>query len=291
MNKIVFITTLIVFMLLVSVPLHAKGKDESPGQAKKTASQDSNKNDQNKAEENQSESGKKAEETTVIIGSVTELQADSVVIEDKEKQKKTVKIDKETPIIDSNKKMVKLGTLKLKDMIALISSDSGKTSTGSAVVEKVTKIYVKEASTSAQRRRQAVAGVITGISGSEVTIAHLVQRDRIWKLSVSADTKVVSKDGESTGVSGLEIGMRIAAVGDRTESGILATRRVHVIPGKARGVFEKNPVLSVLPTPTASVSATPSASASATPSTVVSPSPSATVYPTLLPSPVTSPGL
>jgi len=45
----------------------------------------------------------------------------------------------------------------MKDMIAVVSTTSGD-ATGSGKVKKILKIYIKEASFSAQSKRRAVSG-------------------------------------------------------------------------------------------------------------------------------------
>ncbi|KKS83768.1 MAG: hypothetical protein UV59_C0032G0016 [Candidatus Gottesmanbacteria bacterium GW2011_GWA1_43_11] len=252
MSKL-FIKTgiLLALFLLVVTPLHGQGKsNQAPGQQKKEA--------------------QKAVEQKVTIGSLDTVTENSVIIENKKnKQKTEALIDKTTKVIGANNKPVKLGTLKLKDLIALISSDSAVATRGAKL--KVKKIFVKEASSSAQLKRRAVMGVITNIQGNTLTLTHQIQRDRTYIVIVSEQTIIHQKASEASGsatLASLSVGMRIAAVGDLNEGGGIIAKRIHIIPGKATGVFNKNP----LATPSASLIASPSAIA--TPSALPSISPS-----------------
>ena len=69
---------------------------------------------------------------------------------------------------------------------------------------------------------------------------------------------------EGATLADLSLGLRIAAVGDLNEEGLLVAKRIHVIPGKATGIFEKQPFTAPEATGTATPSATPTATGSAT---------------------------
>ena len=251
MNKL-FIRSglLLVLLFIVVTPLYGQGKsDQSPGQQKKE----------------EKTAGQK-----VTIGSVDKVTENSVTVENKkDKQKTEALIDKATKLIGANNKPVKLGALKLKDLIAIISSDSAAATSGGKL--KVKKIFVKEASSSAQLKRRAVMGVITNIQGNTLTLTHQIQRDRTYTVIVSEQTIIHQKTSEASGsatLASLSVGMRIAAVGDLNEGGGIIAKRIHIIPGKATGVFNKNPPS----TPSASLIASPSGSSSPSASPVVSPS-------------------
>src|SRR3989344_3753411 len=259
MKKIVFLS-IIAFSLLVIIPVAATGKDEAPGQVNKETNIQSN---------NSNAGGSK-----VTIGSVDEVKKNSVVVEDKKGNNKTVGHDK---------KEIKIGAIKLKDIIALISTESAETTSGSGKF-KVKKIFIKEASESAQIKRSAISGVIVDISGSTITVAHQIQRDRLYKVITNAQTEITGKSSEASAsaeASGsatplqLAVGMRIAAVGENVNGSIVA-KRIHIIPGKAIGVFKKNPVAtpsaSLTPSGTPSASLSPSSTPSATPISLIEPS-------------------
>lgn len=151
-----------------------------------------------------------------------------------------------------------LSVSKLKDVISRESTGSGAAISGL----KIHKLDVAVVATgAASLSRHAVSGVITAMSGSTVTVSHLIQRDRTWIVLVNAQTQITGKDTAS-GSATLAVGMRIAAVGQPTNDGLLA-QRIHIIPGKAIGVFNRFPVASgsgeSSPSATPAETATPSA--------------------------------
>lgn len=159
-------------------------------------------------------------------------------------------------------KQAKLSVGKLKDLIALESTTSADRLPG----VKVKKLDVTEATAGAKLSRRAVSGVITAIEGDTMTVSHLIHRERTWTVLVNAQTVITGKD-VATGSATLTLGMRIAAVGQPTDLGLLA-ERIHIIPGKAIGVWRRLPVA----TSSAQVSPTPIASPSATPTETATPS-------------------
>ena len=215
----------------------------------------------------------KKEEVTqkATIGNIDQVKPNSVVVDEKKAKKKTeVTFDKNTKIINQDKKVLKPSALKNKDLAAIISTESGKTKE-----KKIVKMFIREASSSAelkQQKRHAVSGVIINISGETITIAHQIQRERTWTLQVTAQTVIKIKGIEGATLVDLAVGQRIAAVGDRNDEGILVAKRIHVIPGKATGVFEKQP----LATPSGTLTGTPTSTPSATPTEEISPTPTAT---------------
>lgn len=251
MKKFFIKTGIALTLLLLTVtPLYSQGKsNEAPGQQKKEE--------------------QKTVEQKVIIGSLNAVTENSVTVENKNnKQKTEAVVNLATKIIGADNKPVKLGALKLKDLIAVISSDSAAATSGAKL--KVKKIFVKEASSSAQLKRRAVMGVITAIQGNTLTLAHQIQRDRTYTVEVTEQTVIHQKSTEASGsatLATLVVGMRIAAVGDLNPGGGIIAKRIHIIPGKATGIFNKNP----LATPSASIVASPSGVA--TPSALPSISP------------------
>jgi len=198
------------------------------------------------------------------------------VVEDKKGNREETTIsDLNVKVIGKDNKPLKLGAIKLKDMIALISAEGSASAEAEGKLGKVTKIYVKDASSSAQSKRRAVSGVITAINNGVITLAHIIHRDRIYYIQTSPSTVIHMKGNDSATVANLAVGMHIAAVGDLTSTGSILAKRIHVIPGLAIGVFNRFPIAS----PSATLTATPSA----TP--VLSSTPSATLVPSSTPSP------
>lgn len=163
---------------------------------------------------------------------------------------------------------VKLGLTKITQ---ILSSEA----TGSSLTKntlKLERLEVKEATSATQLKRHAVSGIITAVSGDVITITHQIQQNRTFLVFINSFTEIRIKNTESASASALTTGMRIAAVGEPVNEGILA-KLIHVIPGKAIGVFNKQPVatqegvISITPPPVATGTATPSPSStqSATP--------------------------
>lgn len=145
----------------------------------------------------------------------------------------------------------KLGVQKLLETIAE-SSESGKKP------KKLHKVIVLEATGAAQLKRRAVMGVISDIVGNIITLVHQIQRERSWRVLVNEQT-VYHIKGIATGsgsLSDLSVGLRIAAVGDLAEDGGILAKRIHVIPGKATGIFRRFPIATPSATPTSTPSAT-----------------------------------
>lgn len=256
----VIIVCLIFFLLIMRVlPLYAKGKPDSP------PGQDKN--------------GQGNTHTSAVVGSVDNITNQTIVIEDKKGNKQKTNIDNGTQVIGRGNKPLKLGAIKLKDTIALITSEG----TASGQLGKVTKIFVQDASASAQSKRRAVAGVITAINNGVITLAHIIHRDRIYTIFTDSTTEVNIKGNENAKVSDLSVGMHIAAVGDLNPTGGILAKRIHVIPGQSIGVFKRFPVA----TPSATLTATPSATPAITtsPSATLTPSDTPTIIPTFTPIP------
>lgn len=222
----------------------------------------------------------------ITIGGVEKVGTSSLTLQGKNK-KTEVKIDSKTKIIGQDRKALNLNAIKLKDLAAVVSTESGE-ATDSGLLKKALKIFVKEATTAAQSKRRAVYGVITEITDNTITISHPVHPERTkYSVIVNDETLIKIKGIEAGTLADLKVGLRIAAVGDLNEAGLIVAKRIHVIPGKATGLFEKNPVATASGSPIATASASPSSTPSASPSS--SPSASPTSSPSA--SPTSTPSL
>lgn len=255
-KSIVTIALISLFVLTAGArPLFGQGKSgQAPGQVKKDE-----------------------KSSQAVLGNVEKVIGNAVVFEEKG-SKKTVEVttDSQTQVIGQAKKKLRLSDIKPKDMVAVVATPSG-TATESGKPGKAIKVFVKEASPSAQGKRHAVHGIITGINSGVITLVHQIQQDRFYSVAFDSATVVKMKGIPDATTANLELGARIAAVGVPGADGTLLAKRIHVIPGKAIGVFKRqSPIatpsatIAVSPTPTATVSATltptPTATASATPS-------------------------
>jgi len=215
--------------------------------------------------------GQEKKESKAVIGNVEKTTPNSITIEEKKVNKKTEAIiDSSTQIINQNKKKIKLDLVKKDDIAAVIASESGK----------VKKMYVLEATASAQIKRKAVSGIITGVSGEMITLTHQIKVDRIYQVYFNQQTIIKSKSALLPS-NELAIGLRVAVVGDLDENGRLVAKMIHVIPGKATGVISKYPTFAPL-TSTPSASPTEEATPSSTP--ILSPTPFEEILPSATPS-------
>ncbi len=209
-----------------------------------------------------------AKPAKALIGEVEEITDDSITVINKGKSKVKTKVDKATKIIGSDKKALKLSSLQAEDVAAVITTDDAE-ATDSGKPKRATKIYVKRAKNMKQSKRRAVHGIITSIDGNTITLAHQIQRDRTYTIVATEETIVKIKGVTDASLDVLEIGQRIAAVGELSEEGGLVVKRIHLIAGGAGGIFKRLPVetseeatgsptISLQPTATSSATITPS---------------------------------
>lgn len=250
MKKILFGVVPIVFLFaILAIPLYGKGND------------------------NQSS-------TKAVLGLVEHVRGNTLVVDDKKEGTMEAEIDKKTKFIGNGKRLLRLSNIKPKDIVAIVGSESERFATNGAKLKQALKVFVKEGSSSAQLKRRAIYGVIQAINASSITLVHPIHQERTFTLLVDDKTRIKMKGNDHATLSDLKVGMRIAAVGELNNQGALVAKLIHVIPGLAKGIFNKHP----LATPSATLTATPTAtltpSITASPSVTLSPSPTATSSPT-----------
>lgn len=126
-------------------------------------------------------------------------------------------------------------------------------------INKLAKVEVHEATDSAQSKRRAIQGVVTGLNGNILTLTHQTQTSRVTQILIGDAVLVRSKSnssGEATGSATLTLGVRVVVVGDLNSSGQLVARMIKIIPGKAKGLEGRIKISTPSATP-ASTSATP----------------------------------
>ncbi len=237
---------------------------------------------------NQGQAGKKYNKP--VMGSVAKVQPQAVVVRGNKNTdtEQTVETRTDTKVYGPGGKSLRLRDIKTDDLVIIESTTSG-TATSSG--KRAKKIFVRKATTSAELNRRAVEGLISNISGSTLTLVHQTQRDRTWTVTVTPATIIKSNVKDASGSAALQIGQRIVAVGDPTGSTLVA-RWIHIIPGKATGIFKKQPLATPSGenggTESAEVSPTPVATPSGTPAPTATPS--ATPTPTVaVPTPASTP--
>lgn len=187
-----------------------------------------------------------------------------IVKNDVETIKKTYKVDKTTKYASEKNKPLKAETVKPKEKAVAVIENGSATQAGQ--LKKAIKIFVRSATESAQIRmtkRRAVQGVVVNIEGSTLYLAHQTQRDRQYLVMFNQDTTVKIKGVENGTTEDIQVGQRVVAIGNVTETNDLVATRIHVIPGLATGIYDKQPVT---PFPTATITPSPTATPSATPS-------------------------
>lgn len=246
--------------------------DNSPGQLKKENSTGTKRANVVAAEKN-TDSKTEANKPMVNTTAKPTKAATQGVAASRSKEVKDFKQNKPLGI-----KQEKIGAGKIKEMLTLDSTQSGAPG-------KLKHFKVQEASQAAVMKRHAVSGVITQLGAGTLTIAHQIQTDRTTVILFNANTIITGKSDAASGSGQLQTGVRITAVGIPSAEGLLATR-IHIIPGRAIGVFNKFPVAtddgefitgtpSAAATPTATLmpTETPEATESVTPTLTNTPSP------------------
>ena len=190
----------------------------------------------------------------VTIGNVESVTGNKVVLEEKKtKQKTEVVLDEETKLIGKNKRLLNLDQIKLKDKIAIISSESAELATAGGKIRKTIRVFVRQESQAQEGKRRAVQGIISNLEGNQITLVHQIHQDRVYQLSFNSQTVIKIKGVANATAANLEVGQRMVAVGSLDENGLIVAKKIHVIPGQATGVFEK-----VTPTATPTAVLTPS---------------------------------
>jgi uncharacterized protein DUF5666 len=251
-------------------------KDDNPGNNDKDESKENSNKDKDKEDKGQNDKDKDQSPSASASNKSDK--------EEKELDKEAKAAEKADFLADKLefKQEKKIGAT---NMVKLLNQFKDSTESGKVKNNyKFKKMEVAEASAGAKLKRHSVSGIITSISDNTITIAHQTQQDRTWTIYYNDSTTITGKENKQSGdteasgsASGasLVVGARITTVGIPTDDGILATR-IHIIPGKAIGVYEKLSESTASASPTASPSASPSPEASPPPTATASATPEAT---------------
>lgn len=226
--------------------------DKASGKNSENNTRGNSENNSNK-EENNNKTGsgnQKQENRTLNQNRIQNLVEDTKIRPiSNDKSSRPVNVSE---FLENKVKIEKLTKLGVGRIIDILSRESTK----EASLEKnlkLKKMEAKQATAGAALKRHAVSGVIVNVSGGVITLAHQIQEERTYTIYINNGTQISMKGNNSSSSaslsSGLTAGMRIAVVGIPIDSGLLATR-IHVIPGKAVGVFKRQPVSSASATPT-----------------------------------------
>jgi len=177
-----------------------------------------------------------------LIGGVEEVGEDSLTVTSKGNGRIKTRVDKDTKIIGQDKKILKLNALGSEDIAAVIVTDSGEVA-NRGQIKKAVKIYVKKAAQVKETKRRAVHGVIIGLSGNTITLAHQTKRDQTFVIITNEGMVIKIKGIIDATLADLEIGQRVAAVGTLNEEGGLVVKRIHLIPGKSTPSATATPIV------------------------------------------------
>jgi len=249
MRKLFSLITLLILIFLITPSIaqaveQVLGKEDAPGQIKKQETADVN------------------------VGTVEEVKPGKVKIKTKGKNAE-IETDENTEIIEkpSGKKLAP-GQIKKNDKIATFKKDAQ--ATGSADL-----VLVKPATESAKfKKRRGIYGLVRNINGTSIVISHPIKDDPRYTIQVTENTFIKIKGVEGATIADISLNDRLTAVGN-WDGDVLVVKRIHIIPGKATGLFDKIATDSASPagTPSATPTATPSASPVVTPTPSIIPSP------------------
>ena len=162
-----------------------------------------------------------------IVGKVSSITGRIVAIQEEGKTKE-ITTDASTKIYRSDKQIA-LSQVKGGDSIAVIATSSGQVglpiatqsgilATPSAQRDRASKIYVKEASSSAQVLT-VVVGTITGINEGMVTVMEKAEQENFYTVVATS----------SATISTLKPGQHVAVVGKKGEDGDLQPVLIHAL--------------------------------------------------------------
>lgn len=199
-----------------------------------------------------------------VVGRIKDVKPGKIEVNS---QGKVIEINtgKNPPIVEKpSGKKLNPAQLKKNDQIATIATSGAVASTSPRFV------LIKPATAAASTRpmRRAVYGLVREITGNILTVSHPIKDNPRYKVQAIDTTVIKIKGLASPTVANIKVGDRVAAVGNWSDD-ILIAKRIHVIPGKAIGLFKKigtpSATISAIPSPTSTPSATATPSASPEP--------------------------
>jgi hypothetical protein len=247
--SLMFAVSMVFLPAIVLASQQVLGKQEAPGQIKKQVS------------------------VEVNVGRIEEVKPGKIEIKSQGK-KIEINTATESAIIEKPSGVkLNLGQLKKNDQIAIIATPSVNLASISARLILI-KSATKSATISAALKptRRAIYGLVREINGNILTVSHPIKDNPRYKVQVIGTTIIKMKGLPSPILGDIKVGDRIAAVGDWSGD-ILVAKKVHVIPGKAIGLFGRLATKSATPSATASPSATATPSATPKPTATTSATP------------------
>ena len=189
-----------------------------------------------------------------FVGKITDIQNTSLILETKAGTRQ-VKLSEKTTIVETRKGTKK--TLQVKDLIiGNFIVAIGYLDTKDVLDAR--RILVVD--TLPKTTKRAIYGLVESLEKDTLKIKHPKKNGSAsspqvdtWTVKTTAKTRVTAKVNnkvEKVSVSDIEVGDRIAAVGEPAEgeTNTITARLIHAIPGKASGLL-KSPKASPSPRP------------------------------------------
>src|SRR3989344_6087731 len=140
MSKIFLV---ILLLVIFAGSVYAKSDNSNPGNAGGNSSNNSSGNSNNNSNQG-----------NASVGQVQEVRENKITIEEKKSNKKVEsELDSNTQVIHQNKGRGNINSIKKDDLVAVVSTESGKGN--GPKLSKAVKIFVKDATASAQSKRRA----------------------------------------------------------------------------------------------------------------------------------------
>lgn len=184
----------------------------------------------------------KARRRAHVFGEISAISGTTITIETKRDAVKTVLTDDKTKFLQigkGGKKEISLSALALGDKIAAVGIANDENSGTAKFVIKLT---------GKQAKRHAVFGKVSEISSSQLSISHLIHTDKpAIVVKVAVDTKIKIRGKADAVFADIKVGDKIAASGQIDDKGVIAAKRIFVIPGKFEGAGSKEATKSATP--------------------------------------------
>lgn len=178
---------------------------------------------------------------THVFGTITSIDEQTIMIETKKGDVKTIFSDEFTKFFSigtKGKSSITLEDLAIGEAISAVGI--GKDDTGGKA-----KFIIRQKR--GVSKRHAVLGKVKKISGDTLTITHLTHTDREFTINIEEGARIKIKGNENAAVSDIKKDDIIVATGNVDKNGTLTAKKIFLIPGKREGIKPKESTKS--PTP------------------------------------------
>jgi len=179
-----------------------------------------------------------------VFGSLTAISGSSITMETKSGGLITVFTDDLTKFLaigDQGKSEIAFSDLRLGDKVSVVGVSKDSTVGSAKFVIRIGKSLVK---------RAAVAGKVKSIDGASLTLTHIIHTDRTFTINTTSETKIKVKGKENATLADVKVDDIVVASGTVDEKGVIAAKRIFVIPGGFVGAKPKESTKSATPSST-----------------------------------------